>query len=196
MLQAVRDNGLNQLPWRDADHSLRHRLALLAQHQPDRWPAMDDDALLASLDDWLAPFLDGETSLAALAQGKLSDALMMRAGHPSNAELDRLVPTHFDAPSGSRVALVYEPSGVSLGIRPQELFGLDEHPAVLDGTVPINLELLSPAGRPIQLTRDLPGFWRGSWHDVRADLRGRYPKHPWPEDPLSEPPTRRVKPRK
>ncbi|EFL89917.1 ATP-dependent helicase HrpB [Ahrensia sp. R2A130] len=196
MLQAVRDNGLEQLPWRDSDRTLRHRLALLAQHQPDRWPAMGDDALLEALDNWLAPFLDGETSLTALATGRLTDALMMRAGHPSTQELDRLVPTHFDAPSGSRVALVYGPTGVSLGIRPQELFGLDQHPAVLGGALPIDLELLSPAGRPIQLTRDLPGFWRGSWRDVRADLRGRYPKHPWPEDPLSEPPTRRVKPRK
>ena len=196
MLQAVRENGLEQLPWRDADHTLRHRFALLAQHQPDVWPAMDDDALVAALDDWLAPFLDGETSLSALADGKLTDALILHAGHPPAAVLDKLVPTHFDAPSGSRVPLVYAPNGALLAIRPQELFGLDTHPSILEGALPLDLELLSPAGRPIQLTRDLPGFWRGSWRDVRADLRGRYPKHPWPEDPLTEPPTRRVKPRK
>lgn len=196
MLQAVRDNGLEQLPWRDADTRLRYRLSLLATHQPDQYPAMDEAALLDALDNWLSPFLDGETSLTAMADGKLSDALMLRAGHPPIVELDRLVPTHFDAPSGSRIALIYGSAGAALAIRPQELFGLDRHPAILDGAVPLDLELLSPAGRPIQLTRDLPGFWRGSWRDVRADLRGRYPKHPWPEDPLSEPPTRRVKPRK
>ncbi|MEN0040472.1 MAG: ATP-dependent helicase HrpB, partial [Pseudomonadota bacterium] len=196
MLKAVRDNGMEQLPWREADRILRNRLALLARHQSDSWPSMDDAALIEDLEEWLAPFLEGVTSLSVLSTGKLSDALMLRAGHPSAVLLDRLVPSHFDAPSGSRVPIVYGLERATLSIRPQELFGLDRHPTILDGALLIDLELLSPAGRPIQLTQDLPGFWRGSWRDVRADLRGRYPKHPWPEDPLTEPPTRRVKPRK
>ena len=110
-------------------------------------------------------------------------------------EIDQLAPTHFRVPSGSNCPLVYQDGKVILSVRPQELFGLNSHPTLLNGAMTIEIQLLSPAGRPIQITTDLPGFWRGSWSDVRADLRGRYPKHPWPEDPLNAPPTHRVKPR-
>jgi ATP-dependent helicase HrpB len=113
------------------------------------------------------------------------------------AELDRLLPSHFAAPSGSSIPIDYDaPEGPVLRVRVQELFGLATHPAVADGKVPLILELLSPAHRPIQITRDLPGFWRGSWADVKADMKGRYPKHPWPDDPLAAQATSRAKLRK
>lgn len=200
LLAAVRDHGLEILPWKSADKELRQRFALLhglsSDEDANLWPDVGDQALLGRLDDWLAPFLIGATSLGSLNDGSLSNGLMLLAGHPSKEQLDSLVPTHFETPSGSRVRLQYYENKVVLGVRPQELFGLDRHPSIFDGRLPMEVELLSPAGRPIQITRDLPGFWRGSWRDVRAELRGRYPKHPWPEDPLTAVPTARAKPRK
>ncbi len=196
MLRAVRERGTGILPWRDQDIGLRDRLSLLHSAIGATWPDCSEEALLNVLDGWLTPFLNGQRSFAALANGALSDGLMMLAGHPSIQELERLVPLHFQTPAGSKAPLRYEDEGVILAVRPQELFGLDTHPMILEGTLPLSIKLLSPAGRPIQLTQDLPGFWRGSWLDVRAELRGRYPKHPWPEDPLSAEPTSRAKPRK
>ncbi len=196
ILNAVREKGTSILPWREQDTLLRERLSLLHSVIGAPWPDCSEDHLISALNSWLTPFLNGQRSLSALASGALSDALMMHAGYPSKQKIERLAPTHFETPSGSKVSLSYSHEKVILSVRPQELFGLDAHPAILDGGLPLTLELLSPAGRPIQLTQDLPGFWRGSWADVRADLRGRYPKHPWPEDPLTAEPTRRVKPRK
>lgn len=196
LLSAVAEYGIGILPWRAEDNELRQRLALLHRELGAPWPDVGDDALVVKLEDWLAPFLTNANSLASLADGSLSNGLMLLAGHPSAKELARLVPTHFTAPSGSKVRLSYQEASVVLSVRPQELFGLDRHPAILDGRLAIDVELVSPAGRPIQITRDLPGFWRGSWRDVRADLRGRYPKHPWPEDALSAAATARAKPRK
>ena len=115
--------------------------------------------------------------------------------HELQRRIASLAPTHFDAPSGSRVPIRYDGEEPVLAIRVQELFGLDRHPSIAGGTVPLTLELLSPAHRPIQTTRDLPGFWRGSWADVRSDMRGRYPKHVWPDDPLAATATSRAKPR-
>ena len=196
LLAGIAKHGTGILPWRDEDQQLRNRLALLHQEDADNWPDVSDAALLECLDQWLTPFMSEHAALAKLNRGQLSDGLLLLAGHPSKGVLDALVPTHFDAPSGTRIRLEYEAERVRLAVRPQELFGMDQHPTILDGQVSVEVELLSPAGRPIQITRDLPGFWRGSWRDVRADLRGRYPKHPWPEDPLNAAPTRRVKPRK
>jgi ATP-dependent helicase HrpB len=116
---------------------------------------------------------------------------------PLRQRLDAEAPIHFEAPTGSRVPIDYDgEGGPKMAIRVQELFGLDRHPAIAGGKVPLAIELLSPAQRPVQTTRDLPGFWRGSYAAVRAEMRGRYPKHPWPEDPLAAAPTRRAKPRK
>jgi ATP-dependent helicase HrpB len=115
--------------------------------------------------------------------------------HDLQRRIASLAPTHFDAPSGSRVPIRYDGEWPVLAVRVQELFGLDSHPSIAAGTVPLTLELLSPAHRPIQTTRDLPGFWRGTWADVRAEMRGRYPKHFWPEDPVSAEATARAKPR-
>ncbi|TIM84600.1 ATP-dependent helicase C-terminal domain-containing protein, partial [Mesorhizobium sp.] len=154
-----------------------------------------DAALDDSLDDWLLPYLSGAASFAAIDPSVLSAGLMALVPHDLQRRIEALAPTHFDAPSGSRVPIRYDGEWPVLAIRVQELFGLDRHPAIASGTVPLTLELLSPAHRPIQTTRDLPGFWRGSWADVRADMRGRYPKHVWPENPLLATATSRAKPR-
>jgi len=195
LIDAVRAHGLSLLPWTDKARSVRNRLAWLHVRAGDPWPDMGDDALIATLDYWLAPFLAGRTDFAGVP---LVDALLMRAGSVRAGDLERLAPSQFTAPTGTRIALHYPPDGAApeLAIRVQELYGLTRHPALLDGTVPLVVELLSPAERPIQRTVDLPAFWAGSWGDVRAEMRGRYPKHVWPDDPASALPTRRAKPRK
>ncbi|MHB2267174.1 ATP-dependent helicase HrpB [Aliihoeflea sp. PC F10.4] len=195
IIDAVRANGLSILPWNKNAQTLRARLGWLHRGLGDPWPAMEDDTLLATLDDWLAPFLTGTADLSRIPVSALHDGLMSRVPYELHRKLDALAPTHYDAPSGSRVPVRYEENGPVLAIRVQELFGLDTHPSIADGTVPMTLELLSPAHRPIQTTRDLPGFWRGSWADVRADMRGRYPKHHWPDNPLEAQATARAKPR-
>ena len=196
MLEIVREQGTQILPWRDIDIQLLNRLALLHKILGDPWPELSESRLIHTLEDWLAQFLYGKRSLSELGNGALHDALMLLANYPASIELERLVPSHFSTPAGSKIPLTYDESTVTLSVRPQELFGLNIHPAVVEGQIPLSIELLSPAGRPIQLTQDLPGFWLGSWTDVRANLRGRYPKHPWPEDPTKAEPTRRAKPRK
>ena len=142
------------------------------------------------------PALYDKTSLKDFSPGDLSDALMALLPWDLRARLEREAPTHFEAPTGTMLAIDYEAEqGPTIAVRLQELFGLNTHPSIAKGAVPLVLELLSPAQRPVQVTRDLPGFWRGSYAAVRSDLRGRYPRHPWPEDPASAMPTRRVKPR-
>ena len=141
------------------------------------------------------PFLHGEASFARIDPSAVHAGLMSLVPHDLQRKIASLAPTHFDAPSGSHVPIRYDGEWPVLAVRVQELFGLDKHPSIAGGTVPLTLELLSPAHRPIQTTRDLPGFWRGSWADVRADMRGRYPKHVWPDDPLAASATARAKPR-
>jgi ATP-dependent helicase HrpB len=140
--------------------------------------------------------LMGKTSLAQLTAEEVGGALTALLPHGLRRRLDAEAPTHFEAPSGSRIPIDYEAQeGPKLAIRVQELFGLARHPTIAGGRVALVVELLSPAHRPVQVTRDLPGFWRGSYAAVRAEMRGRYPRHPWPDDPLSAPATRRAKPR-
>ena len=167
-----------------------------AQGRRRGWPDLSDAALAATSDDWLMPALYDKTSLKDFSAGDLSDALMNLLPWDLRARLEREAPTHFEAPTGTMLAIDYEAEqGPTIAVRLQELFGLNTHPSVAKGAVPLVLELLSPAQRPVQVTRDLPGFWRGSYAAVRSDLRGRYPRHPWPEDPANAVPTRRVKPR-
>lgn len=195
ILEALREHGLSLLDWgRDAE-TLRQRLGWLHRGLGAPWPDVSDAALLERLDDWLLPFLAGDASFAAIKPAALSTALMAMVPHDLQRKVDTLAPTHFDAPSGSHVPIRYDGEWPVLSIRVQELFGLDRHPVIANGAVPLTLELLSPAHRPIQTTRDLPGFWRGSWADVRTDMRGRYPKHVWPENPLLAAATSRAKPR-
>ncbi|MBK5961954.1 ATP-dependent helicase HrpB, partial [Rhodoplanes elegans] len=178
--------GLSRLPWSSGLAQWRDRVSFLRRHEGDEWPDLSDETLLATVGDWLAPALMDKTSLAEIGADTLSNALHALLPWNLRKKLDHDAPTHFDAPSGSTVPIDYEsPEGPKLAIRVQELFGLDQHPSIAGGRVPLIVELLSPAHRPVQITRDLPTFWRGSYADVRTDLRGRYPKHPWPEDPLS-----------
>ncbi|WKA28226.1 ATP-dependent helicase HrpB [Bradyrhizobium roseum] len=188
--------GLDRLPWSKALKQWRDRVMFLRKAEGDSWPDLSDTALAAGAENWLAPALYDKTALKELSSGDLSDALMALLPWELRARLDREAPTHFEAPTGTMLAIDYEAEqGPTIAVRLQELFGLNAHPSIAKGAVPLVLELLSPAQRPVQVTRDLPGFWRGSYAAVRSDLRGRYPRHPWPEDPATAPPTRRVKPR-
>lgn len=195
IIDALRVHGLEHLPWGDGARALRHRLDWLHRGLGAPWPDVSDEALLATLEDWLLPFLTGDAAFAKIPPGAVIEGLRSTVPYDLQRRLEELAPTHFDAPSGSRLPIRYEGETPILAIRVQELYGLRVHPAIAGGTVPLTLELLSPAHRPIQTTRDLPGFWRGSWADVRADMRGRYPRHVWPEDPASAQPTSRAKPR-
>ncbi|MER9712002.1 ATP-dependent helicase HrpB [Mesorhizobium sp. M0174] len=195
ILDALREHGLSLLPWTREAETLRQRLGWLHRGLGAPWPDVSDAALVERLDDWLLPFLSGATAFTAIDPSVLSQGLMTLVPHELQRKIDTLAPTHFDAPSGSRLPIRYDGEWPVLAARVQELFGLDRHPAIANGTVPLTLELLSPAHRPIQTTRDLPGFWRGSWADVRAEMRGRYPRHVWPENPLLAAATSRAKPR-
>ena len=194
ILQAVRAHGLGILPWNKEADGLRARLSFLHAAEGEPWPDVSDEALLAKLEDWLLPYLSGQPSLSFISGHALAEGLMTLVPYDLQRKVDAETPSHFTAPTGSRVPIRYENGEAVLAIRVQELFGLKEHPTVGRG-IPLTLELLSPAHRPIQKTRHLPGFWRGSWADVRADMRGRYPKHVWPENPAEAAPTNRAKPR-
>ena len=188
--------GLDRLPWSKALKQWRDRVMFLRAAEGEPWPDLSDNALAATSEAWLVPALFDKTSLKDFSAGDLSDALMALLPWDLRARLDREAPTHFEAPTGTMLPIDYEAEqGPTIAVRLQELFGLTAHPSLAKGAVPLVLELLSPAHRPVQVTRDLPGFWRGSYAAVRSDLRGRYPRHPWPEDPATAPPTRRVKPR-
>lgn len=197
----IKARGVDVLSWSKPQAVLRSRVTtlrkLLPADEAETWPDVTDAALTERLDDWLRPYLAGKRSLGEIGAETLGNALAALLPQHRLGELDRLLPGHFTAPSGSHVPIDYgRDEGPVLPVRVQELFGLDRHPAIAGGRVPLILELLSPAHRPIQITRDLPGFWRGSWNQVKAEMKGRYPKHPWPDDPLSASATNRAKPRK
>jgi ATP-dependent helicase HrpB len=196
LAEGIARSGIARLPWSKAQLQFRDRVNFLRKAEGDDWPDLSDGALARTAGEWLAPFLEGRTALSQIGADELGGALDALVSWKLRKRLDSEAPTHFTAPSGSHVPIDYEAEeGPKLAIRVQELFGLAVHPVIAGGRVPLLIELLSPAHRPVQVTRDLPGFWRGSYKDVRADLRGRYPKHPWPDDPLSAPATRRAKPR-
>ena len=188
--------GLDRLPWSKAAKQWRDRVMFLRKAEGDSWPDLSDTGLIERRDDWLVPLLANKISLKDISPGDVSDAVMALLPWDLRARLDREAPTHFEAPTGTMLAIDYEAEqGPTIAVRLQELFGLNIHPSIARGAVPLVLELLSPAQRPVQVTRDLPGFWRGSYAAVRSDLRGRYPRHPWPDDPATAQPTRRAKPR-
>ncbi len=195
LADGVREVGLEGLPFsKDALHLLQ-RLAFLHLTIGEPWPDVSENALLARLDEWFVPFHAGKTSLTGIDPASLGDGLYSLVPYGLRRELDRLAPTHYEAPTRHRHPIRYGSEGPVLTIRVQELFGLKSHPSIAGGRLPLVLELTSPAHRPIQTTRDLPGFWSGSWKDVRAEMRGRYPKHPWPDNPADAKPTNRAKPR-
>jgi ATP-dependent helicase HrpB len=187
--------GLDRLPWTKALAQWRDRVMFLRRAEGAEWPDVSD-AGQAAEPGWLATALADKTALGELSADELTAAVMGLLPWKLRQRLDAEAPTHFAAPTGSRVPIDYAaPEGPKLAVRVQELFGLDRHPAIAAGRVPLVVELLSPAHRPVQVTRDLPGFWRGSYQAVKAEMKGRYPRHPWPDDPLRAPPTRRAKPR-
>ncbi|MDF2995203.1 MAG: ATP-dependent helicase HrpB [Xanthobacteraceae bacterium] len=196
LARGAAQHGIARLPFSSTQAQWLDRVRFLHASAPDIWPDLSEARLAETAEDWLAPALEGLTSLAAIDAGVLGNALQALLPWELARRIEDEAPTHFEVPTGSRLPIDYAAErGPTLAVRVQELFGLRDHPSIAGGRVPLVLALLSPAHRPIQLTRDLPAFWRGSWRDVRADMRGRYPKHPWPEDPASAEPTRRAKPR-
>lgn len=196
LMRAVAAKGLTSLPWSKAAIRLRARVEWLRAAGLAGLPDLSDATLLAGLDDWLAPHVLGRTAPADIRETDVFAGLDGRVDWEARRLLDAHAPTHFTAPTGSQVAIDYEAeAGPTISIRVQELYGLERHPTVADGRLALVVELLSPAHRPIQVTRDLPGFWRGSWREVKAEMKGRYPRHLWPDDPAAAAPTTRAKPR-
>jgi ATP-dependent helicase HrpB len=195
LAQGVRQLGLAVLPFSKEAMQLRDRIGFLYRTVGDPWPDMSDESLLAGLENWFVPFQGETRGIDDISAASLSEGLQSLVPHAVTRDLARLAPTHFEAPTGQRHPIRYDGDEPVLSIRVQELFGLKTHPSIGGGRLPLLLELVSPGHKPMQTTRDLPGFWAGSWKDVRADMRGRYPKHPWPEDPANAAPTTRAKPR-
>jgi ATP-dependent helicase HrpB len=193
LAEGVARLGMARLPWSKTLRQWRDRVMFLRRAEGSEWPDLSDAALGADI-EWLASVFAGKVSLGELSADEFAGALHARLPYPLPRRLDAEAPTHFEAPTGSRVPIDYEAEGgPKIAIRVQELFGLNRHPAIAGGSIALAIELLSPAQRPVQITRDLPGFWRGSYAAVRAEMRGRYPKHPWPDDPLAAAPTRKAK---
>jgi ATP-dependent helicase HrpB len=201
LAQGIAALGIGLLPWTRAQLQLRERAGFLRQAfaaaaADNPWPDLSDAGLATDAQAWLAPHIIGRASLSAIEPGDLDAALAELLPWDLKRRLDSEAPTHFTAPTGSNLAVDYAAeAGPTISVRVQELFGLSVHPALAGGRVPLVLELLSPGHRPIQITRDLPGFWRGSWAAVKSEMKGRYPRHPWPDDPAAAPPTTRAKPR-
>jgi ATP-dependent helicase HrpB len=191
--------GLDVLPWVPGLRQWQARVVLAREwdpRPPSPWPDVTDAALLATLPTWLGPWVEGFSRLDHLRRLDLGAALHALLDHAQQRRLEELAPMHFTVPSGSRLAIDYLDGPMpTLSVRLQEVFGLKASPAVCAGRVPVLLKLLSPAGRPVQVTRDLASFWASGYHEVRRELKGRYPKHYWPEDPHTAEPTRRVRPR-
>ena len=197
VLQAVADSSLNLLSRDEAFLQLQARVMLLRAAYPDAgWPDLSDKALTYTVDDWLAPYIGNITTARQISAINITTALLNSLDYRQRQTLDELAPTHLAVPSGSRIRLDYCDGDLPvLAVKLQELFGLADTPTVAGGRVPVLLHLLSPAGRPLQVTRDLKGFWDGSYHLVKKEMKGRYPKHPWPDDPWTALPTRRAKPK-
>ncbi len=188
--------GVERLPWTKAQTQLRDRVGFLRAAEGEEWPDLGDAALARGAEDWLAPFVIGRANLNAIAPSDLDAALASLLPYELSRRLDAEAPAFFETPAGSRIALDYAaPNGPLLSVRVQELYGLAKHPTLARGRAAVTLELLSPAHRPIQTTRDLPGFWAGSWSEVKKEMKGRYPRHLWPDDPANAAPTTRVRPR-
>lgn len=198
LLAGIRDLGLDALPWDAGSRSLRARLEFLAHAMPGLGlPDSSADALLATLEDWLAPYLHGLRRLDAFQPATLAEALRARLDHGQQQALEREAPRRLRVPSGLERPIDYGgDAGPVLAVKLQELFGLADTPRIAAGRVPLTLHLLSPGGRPVQVTRDLESFWNQTYPDVRRELKGRYPRHPWPEDPWTAPATHRARPRR
>jgi ATP-dependent helicase HrpB len=196
LLEGIRRGGLGRLPWPEGATRTRQRIAFLRRIDQG-WPDLSDAALGARLEERVAPYLAGLKKRDDLRRVDWIEVLLAGLSRERRAALDRMAPTHVTVPTGSRLPVDYaDPAAPVLAVRLQEMFGQRETPTLADGAVPLTLHLLSPAGRPVQVTRDLAGFWRSTYFEVKRDLKGRYPRHHWPDDPLEATPTRRAKPRK
>jgi ATP-dependent helicase HrpB len=187
----VRATRLGLLRWTDSARALQQRAAFARRVLGESWPDLSDGALLATLDDWLTPLLAGATSRAHVEAVDVHAALRGRFGPGMARELDRVAPAGLVLATGRRVAVDYGGEDPVAAVRVQDLYGTTSHPTVAGGRVAVVLQLLSPAGRPVQVTADLPGFWAGTWASVRREMAGRYPKHPWPVDPTTAVPGQR-----
>ncbi|MBN8533294.1 MAG: ATP-dependent helicase HrpB [Rhizobiales bacterium] len=196
LAEAAAKSGIERLGWSRAQLQLRARIGFLRKAGQADWPDLSNSALAETARDWLAPFLIGKTGLGQIDAETCGAALDALIPWAMRGRLDAEAPTHFLAPTGNAHPIQYDGENAPLlSIRVQEMFGLKTHPSIAGGRLPLTLELLSPAHRPIQITKDLPRFWAGSWADVRSEMRGRYPKHVWPDDPANAMPTHRAKPR-
>ena len=196
LLEGIRRIGIESLPWSEAGKALRRRIAFMHHHDVS-WPDVTDAELARTLEEWLGPRVIGVRKLEDVASVDFVDALRNVLGWEQRRALDELAPERIEVPSGSRIAVDYtDPASPVLAVRLQEVFGLNETPKLLGGSVAMTLHLLSPAYRPVQVTKDLASFWKVGYFDVRKDLRGRYPKHHWPEDPVNAEPARGAKRRK
>jgi ATP-dependent helicase HrpB len=197
LLKGIQQQGLECLPWTRALRHWQQRVCFLRRFSEDQgqWPDVSDDGLAATLSHWLSPYLLGITRLRDLARIELKKALFSMLTYRQHKLLDELAPTHLTVPSGSRLPIDYSGDVPVLAVRLQEMFGLVKTPAVAGGRQPLLIHLLSPAGRPVQITRDLAGFWQTGYPVVKKELKGRYPKHYWPDDPLQAQATARVRPR-
>lgn len=195
MLNGIRDKGLSVLNWTPEAEQFRLRLQCAANWLPEYdWPAVDEDSLLNTLELWLLPHMSGVHSLRALKALNVGQALRGLLDWSMLQRLDSELPAHYTVPTGSRIAIRYhEDNPPVLAVRMQEMFGEANTPTIAQGRVPLVLELLSPAQRPLQVTSDLSAFWQGSYREVQKEMKGRYPKHVWPDDPANTAPTRRTK---
>jgi ATP-dependent helicase HrpB len=193
LLGGIRAGGLDALPWDNDALRMRHRLQFMHTLDP-AWPDTSNGALLDTLEVWLLPHLSGKSSIAELRNIDFAAALASRLTPQQRSRLDTLAPSHFTVPTGSRIAIDYsDPVAPSLAVRLQEIFGMRDTPRIGGGEVLLTMHLLSPAMRPVQVTRDLASFWRSGYFEVRKGLRARYPRHSWPDDPLQAEPTRRTR---
>jgi ATP-dependent helicase HrpB len=197
LLKGIRSMGLDSLPWSKSLRIWQARVLFLRRRLGDRdeWPDVSDKKLLETLETWLGPYLSGVSRLKDVGRKDLAAALHGHLTWPQQQRLERLAPTHLDVPSGSRRPIDYSGEIPVLAVRIQEMFGARETPTIAEGRQALLIHLLSPAGRPAQITQDLAGFWINSYPDVKKELKGRYPKHFWPDDPLTAQPTARVRPR-
>ncbi len=189
LIDGIKKNGLEILPWTDKAITLRKRILLVCEDLPD----MSDETLLGTIDQWLGPFLEGRNSISALADLNIYEILKSMLSYDQTRTLDKMVPTHFKVPSGSNIAIDYSGDFPVLAVKLQEMFGTTDTPTILDGAQKLTIHLLSPAQRLLQITTDLAGFWQNSYPEIKKEMKGRYPKHPWPDDPLKALPTRRTK---
>lgn len=197
LMGGIAEEGLDILPWTKQSRQLLERIRLMRAHHPDDWPDLSEEALLAGMKDWLAPYISGIRSAGELNRLNMTDIIAGGLSWQARQQLDEEAPTHLTVPSGSRIAVDYsDPAAPALAVRLQELFGWQQTPRIAGGRLPITIHLLSPAHRPVQVTKDLASFWQEAYFEVKKDLKGRYPKHYWPDNPLEAIPTSRAKPRK